>query len=62
MTEAELQALSVLVEAHTMEGVAANVGREHRGESLAYEDHPRPDLLLALESELKQRGVLPSQA
>jgi hypothetical protein len=58
MENTELMALAVLVESYTMAGVAANVYREHRGEVLAYQEHPRPDLVEKLEAELKRRGTI----
>lgn len=61
MTDAELIALSALVNGWGVEGVAANEKRARQNYAPAYDGHPFPEGLKVLEAELKNRGILKGQ-
>ncbi len=60
MTDAELNAVSALVNATAATMAAANADRERKGYALAYPDWPQEDVkyLKTLEAELKLRGIV----
>jgi hypothetical protein len=58
MTDTELVALAALVNAYASETNAANDGRNHRGEAMAYDGFAGPEEMKKLQEELVRRGVL----
>ena len=58
LTDVELTALSALVNAEACEINAANMGRQSRGEAMAYEGMTLTDAWATIERELKRRRVI----